>query len=361
MNLNFDFLSQINWQSLNTWLLVLLGLIIGWLIEWLIDILYFRHRRGLLIAENADLSRQFDTVKIERDREIERSEASAMRIDFSEAEADRLRNDLEAVVSQRDHAQSEWLSKNQQLGDLDSVNVNSSRNYEDPIHRYRAEQAEEQVKLLQDNLTIAQKRDQAALEQMETLKLQRNQMEQKLKSVQMQLSQAMPPTVFGDGNDGHTAAEMSAGNNRIVELENMLNEQTLHAQQLEEKILFLEKQSSITIDKDDLQVQLDAANSRIAALQGEVNQFRRHNGLSADPIDDEIEGSLQQYIQTGGDDFLQINGIGHVFAQRLHKAGINSFATLAELSSRDVERIARPQSWQIIDASDWIQQAQEQL
>ncbi len=460
MNFNFDFLSQIDWQSLNTWLLILAGLIIGWLIEWLIDILYFRRRRGALVAKNAELSRQLDTVRLERNRETERAEAAVQRVDLAESDASRLRDDLEAITQERDQTQAELSLTNRRMSQLDE------EVYEDPALRRRAEQAETRLKALEGDLAAEQERARASVEGIETLKLQRNQLEQRVQAMQAQIdqapaAQAKPDTKlqdrlaateaeltrlsdendlirteletaqaasgqlnqveaernsllqrlqnaedeiaqlqsqssgsgsglkagaagavaggvlahsFGDDADSALeAAEMERINEynkrveaemRVGELENTLNEQKLHAQHLEEKLSLVEGQPSAALshqqeDQTNLQVQLDAANSRIAALQGEVNELRKREVAPGEVTSTAgLTDSLQQHVQMGGDDFLRIHGIGHVFARRLHEAGINSFSSLGSLSPADVEKLVQPQAWQIIDASDWIRQAQ---
>lgn len=140
---------------------------------------------------------------------------------------------------------------------------------------------------------------------------------------------------------------------RIGELENSLNEQRLQAQHLEEKVSVLE--TTVQPEDDTLQVQLDAANSRIAALQGEVDELRKREVVptASEEIGDEVADALP----VGGDDFLKIDGVGHVFARRLHESGVNTFEALSQLAPAEIERIVQPQSWQIVDAADWIRQA----
>ncbi|MCL4295638.1 MAG: DUF4332 domain-containing protein [Anaerolineae bacterium] len=57
------------------------------------------------------------------------------------------------------------------------------------------------------------------------------------------------------------------------------------------------------------------------------------------------------------DPLVDIEGIGPVYAQRLNEAGILSFRQLAEQTPERLREIIKPESWQKIDAADWIAQA----
>ena len=57
------------------------------------------------------------------------------------------------------------------------------------------------------------------------------------------------------------------------------------------------------------------------------------------------------------DDFLQIDGLGYVFARRLQQAGVTTFGQLAGKSASEIESIVKPQSWQTIDVAAWIEKA----
>ncbi len=56
------------------------------------------------------------------------------------------------------------------------------------------------------------------------------------------------------------------------------------------------------------------------------------------------------------DDLTRINGIGKTFAERLNKAGIHTFAQLAELSPEQIREVTAMKPWQA-DPDDWIVQA----
>ncbi|MEZ4678348.1 MAG: helix-hairpin-helix domain-containing protein [Caldilineaceae bacterium] len=58
------------------------------------------------------------------------------------------------------------------------------------------------------------------------------------------------------------------------------------------------------------------------------------------------------------DDLQKINGIGPVYASRLHAAGIQTFDQLAELSTEQIRQIIGPmRSGHMIDPATWIAEA----
>jgi predicted flap endonuclease-1-like 5' DNA nuclease len=59
------------------------------------------------------------------------------------------------------------------------------------------------------------------------------------------------------------------------------------------------------------------------------------------------------------DQLERIKGIGPAFAQRLRKAGITTFAQLAQLSPERIVEIIHPEPRQAIDPASWIAQAKE--
>jgi NADH-quinone oxidoreductase subunit E len=55
-------------------------------------------------------------------------------------------------------------------------------------------------------------------------------------------------------------------------------------------------------------------------------------------------------------DFAAIRGIGAHFAERLHQAGIHTFAELARLAPEEVAERCQAQAWRV-RRDDWIGQA----
>ncbi len=74
----------------------------------------------------------------------------------------------------------------------------------------------------------------------------------------------------------------------------------------------------------------------------------------------EPERWIAQAQAMGDPDQLEdIDGIGEVYAQRLNKAGIYTFAQLAEVSPERVREIINPEEWQKIEPESWIAEAKE--
>lgn len=59
-------------------------------------------------------------------------------------------------------------------------------------------------------------------------------------------------------------------------------------------------------------------------------------------------------------DFAVLNGIGAAFAERLHQAGIHTFASLARLTPEEIAERCEVPVWRI-RRDDWIGQAAAQV
>jgi len=60
------------------------------------------------------------------------------------------------------------------------------------------------------------------------------------------------------------------------------------------------------------------------------------------------------------DDLKQINGIGPVYASRLHAAGVQTFSQLADLSAEQIQQIIGSEgSGHMIEAESWIAKARQ--
>jgi predicted flap endonuclease-1-like 5' DNA nuclease len=93
------------------------------------------------------------------------------------------------------------------------------------------------------------------------------------------------------------------------------------------------------------QRELEAARQEISRLQAQVAELSW-------PAK-EVTAALVQR-----DPLEQINGVGPIFAQRLHEAGIFTFAQLAAATPERVQAALMPEQRQRIDAAAWIAQAQ---
>jgi predicted flap endonuclease-1-like 5' DNA nuclease len=93
------------------------------------------------------------------------------------------------------------------------------------------------------------------------------------------------------------------------------------------------------------QRELEAARQEISRLQAQVAELSW-------PAK-EVTAALVQR-----DPLEQIHGVGPIFAQRLHEAGIFTFAQLAAATPERVQAALMPEQRQRIDAAAWIAQAQ---
>lgn len=65
------------------------------------------------------------------------------------------------------------------------------------------------------------------------------------------------------------------------------------------------------------------------------------------------------HLISRNDQLEMINGVGPAFAQRLHTAGVHTFAQLSELSPERLLEIIHPEPWQAVDPGSWIAQARQ--
>jgi predicted flap endonuclease-1-like 5' DNA nuclease len=59
------------------------------------------------------------------------------------------------------------------------------------------------------------------------------------------------------------------------------------------------------------------------------------------------------------DDLTRIKGIGPVFAERLHEAGIDSFEAVATASPDALRNAVKAAAWQNVDPESWIDEARQ--
>jgi predicted flap endonuclease-1-like 5' DNA nuclease len=71
----------------------------------------------------------------------------------------------------------------------------------------------------------------------------------------------------------------------------------------------------------------------------------------------DLEATVVQTRPVRRDPLVDIEGIGPVYAQRLNDAGIFSFRQLAAQTPERLREIINPEAWQKIDVADWIAQA----
>lgn len=105
----------------------------------------------------------------------------------------------------------------------------------------------------------------------------------------------------------------------------------------------------------DLRVALEEERRRqaeLAAARAEINRLQAQAAELSWPAREAIDEVVQR------DPLEQIKGIGPLFAQRLHEAGIFTFDQLAAAAPTTVRAALQPELSQRIDAEAWIAQAQ---
>lgn len=91
--------------------------------------------------------------------------------------------------------------------------------------------------------------------------------------------------------------------------------------------------------------------AELAAAHAEISRLRSQAAELSWPAKEAIDEVVQR------DPLEQIQGIGPLFAQRLHEAGIFTFDQLAATTPTAVRAALQPEPSQRIDAEAWIAQA----
>ena len=102
--------------------------------------------------------------------------------------------------------------------------------------------------------------------------------------------------------------------------------------------------------------QLEAENKRLQMLAGGGGPAP-HETKTFQPSAADVDATLVRTRPIRKDALEDIDGIGPVYAKRLNEAGIYSFAQLAELTAQRVREIINPEEWQKIEPEKWIVQA----
>jgi predicted flap endonuclease-1-like 5' DNA nuclease len=99
--------------------------------------------------------------------------------------------------------------------------------------------------------------------------------------------------------------------------------------------------------------ELQAAQREVAELRTQLAQ------LSASAPAGETSSVLPNTADLPQDQLEVINGVDPAFAQRLHMAGVYTFAQLSELSPERLLEIIHPEPGQAVDPGAWIAQARQ--
>ncbi|MCB0081868.1 MAG: hypothetical protein KDE47_13095 [Caldilineaceae bacterium] len=99
-----------------------------------------------------------------------------------------------------------------------------------------------------------------------------------------------------------------------------------------------------------LRNELESASLEIRKLQSQIRQQTPSATAQVSPAANPSTPHLQDSLQ-------DIDGIGQVYAKKLHDAGIHTFGDLSETSIERLTEIINPQEWQTVDFDAWIRQA----
>jgi predicted flap endonuclease-1-like 5' DNA nuclease len=95
------------------------------------------------------------------------------------------------------------------------------------------------------------------------------------------------------------------------------------------------------------------------SAQREIGELKEQLARLSEQTDSQMTAANSEKADTERDRLERIKGIGPAFAQRLRKAGITTFAQLAQLSPERIVEIIHPEPRQAIDPASWIAQAKE--
>ncbi|MBE7552192.1 MAG: DUF4332 domain-containing protein [Anaerolineales bacterium] len=281
---------------------ILVGIIIGWVIEWVIDWLFWRKPDGrtqeklaAAEAENRRLQAQLAGSQQKPDGLDQASDICQAKLAYAETTVERLRAELNTISSQAPQE-------------------------EDLFERIKGIWSGFAERLHDGGIfTFAQ--------------LAETKPERLREIVQPEEWHEIQP-------DGWSVQAREFAREKAEASERILAEHR-EREQLQERL-----------------AELEADNGRLQALAAggvgiglaEVEAPARQADLT------DLEATLV-HRPVRPDPLVDIEGIGPVYAQRLNEAGIFSFRQLAEQTPERLREIINPESWQKIDAADWIAQA----
>ena len=70
-----------------------------------------------------------------------------------------------------------------------------------------------------------------------------------------------------------------------------------------------------------------------------------------------LRAALDKHVEHHSDDLTAIKGIGRVYQQKLHDAGINSYSQLAQMTPERIREIIDAPAWRKLEPEKWIEQA----
>jgi len=286
--------------KLNSWLALLLGVLIGWVIEWLLEVWYFRRRR--LASENRLIQVEADLQERERELHDAKARAESLQAELAAAQASPATPETRAVEARLPSVEIETLA-----GETEAVQ---------PTVEIETAPAE----------VIAESQP-AAPGEVEPVAVE---------AAQPPIEVAAEPAPAETATD--TRSDL-AGTDDLVKIKGIGPK---YAAQLRE--------AGITSF-----VALAAADPQRISEIIQAPEWRQVD-YSAWIAEAAALANAPSQAATG-DDLTQINGIGPAYAARLRSAGITTLAQLAEADEAHLAEIIDAPTWRRTNYGAWIAQA----
>ncbi|MCA9921886.1 MAG: hypothetical protein KC419_18790 [Anaerolineales bacterium] len=115
---------------------------------------------------------------------------------------------------------------------------------------------------------------------------------------------------------------------------------------------FFWRRKESNIDESAWQQRVDAAEMKMRDLEVKLK-----DAMNREP--ERVVETVIKEVMIEKDRLQDVKGIGKVFAGKLNKAGIFTFAHLADSNPERLTEIIQPQEWQAIEPKEWIEHAKE--
>jgi predicted flap endonuclease-1-like 5' DNA nuclease len=283
--------------NLNPWLALLLGILIGWVLEWLLELWFFRRRRLECQRRLADVEARLRARDEELRREKIKTRALEDQLAVSLAVAPAIITAVEPPAVEVKVSQVEVLSPEEEAAAPEAQ-----------AELPEVELAAPEVQTRLAEIELAAPEVQAELPEVE---IAAPELEAELPEVEI-----TAPVIEAESPEVEIAAP---------EVEAELPEVEITAP---------------VIEAESPEVEIAAPEVEAEAPAGEV----------ATPDSTAV-----------ADDFEPLKGIGPVFEQRLHDAGICTYQALADATVEQLAAICKAPAWRTPDYANWITQAKEFL
>lgn len=178
----------------------------------------------------------------------------------------------------------------------------------------------------------------AAKDEIERLRRDRDQLQQRLNATQL-----------GEAQAKATASALEDARRQLAEQLTRADATEQVVASLRTRLADLESASSSGSDVEAMRRRIDEGDQEIEALRAELTSLRSAGSAR--------RASTSRRSADGRDRLEIIHGIGRVYERKLYEAGVDTFAKLAQSTPEDITRIIQPKDWQKIEPDRWIQEA----